>query len=181
MKTNSTQVRMGMAVVWSLLLMIGIGLGSSAQAQYDRNRRGRNWDNYGNYGGSFQLRQTALNAGYNEGMKDGTAARSRNRNTTSQIQTPTAKPPRTTAHGSAIEKSTAAIFVKHMKRDLGMGSIRAATTTSTTITTMAATGTGATDAGTATRTATGIPIIAAGATGIVMVPTAVHSICVRRL
>ncbi len=80
MKTNSTQVRMGMAVVWSLLLIIGIGLGSSAQAQYDRNRRGRNWDNYGNYGGSFQLRQTALNAGYNEGMKDGTAARSRNRN-----------------------------------------------------------------------------------------------------
>jgi len=81
MKTNSTQVRMGMAVVWSLLLIIGIGLGSSAQAQYDRNRRGRNWDNYGNYGGSFQLRQTALNAGYNEGLKDGTAARSRNRNT----------------------------------------------------------------------------------------------------
>jgi hypothetical protein len=80
MKTNSTQVRMGVAVVWSLLLIIGIGLGSSAQAQYDRNRRGRNWDNYGNYGGSFQLRQTALNAGYNEGLKDGTAARSRNRN-----------------------------------------------------------------------------------------------------
>src|SRR5258706_15300136 len=77
MKTNSTQVRMGMAVVWSLLLIIGIGLGSSAQAQYDRNRRGRNWDNYGNYGGSFQLRQTALKAGYNEGMKNGTAARSR--------------------------------------------------------------------------------------------------------
>jgi hypothetical protein len=80
MKTNSTQVRMGMAVVWSLLLIIGIGLGSSAQGQNDRNRRGRNWDNYGNYGGSAQLRQTALNAGYNEGMKDGTAARSRNRN-----------------------------------------------------------------------------------------------------
>src|SRR6185503_13714567 len=81
MKTNSTQVRMGMAVVWSLLLIIGIGLGSSAQAQNDRHRRGRNWDNYGNYGGSYQLRQTALNAGYNEGLKDGTAARSRNRNT----------------------------------------------------------------------------------------------------
>ena len=80
MKTNSTQARIGMAVVWSLLLIIGIGLGSTAQAQFDRNRRGRNWDNYGNYGGSFQLRQTALNAGYNEGLKDGTAARSRNRN-----------------------------------------------------------------------------------------------------
>ena len=81
MKTNNTQVRWGVAVVWSLLLIFGIGLGSTAQAQYDRNRRGRNWDNYGNYGGSFQLRQTALNAGYNEGLKDGTAARSRNRNT----------------------------------------------------------------------------------------------------
>src|ERR1044071_1580071 len=33
--------------------------------QYDRNRRGRNWDRYGAYGGNFQLRQTALNAGYN--------------------------------------------------------------------------------------------------------------------
>jgi hypothetical protein len=37
----------------------------------DRNRRGRNGDGYPNYGGSFQLRQTALNAGYNEGIKEG--------------------------------------------------------------------------------------------------------------
>src|SRR6185503_1713174 len=36
----------------------------------NQNRRGRSHDDYGNYGGSFQLRQTALNAGYNEGMKD---------------------------------------------------------------------------------------------------------------
>src|SRR5258706_13659638 len=79
MKTNSTQVRMGMAVVWSLLLIIGIGLGSSAQAQYDRNRRGRNWDNYGNYGGSFQLPQNAFKAGHKERMKEGTHARSRNK------------------------------------------------------------------------------------------------------
>ena len=34
-------------------------------------RRGRNWDGYGNYGGSAQLRQTALNAGFNEGFKQG--------------------------------------------------------------------------------------------------------------
>ena len=34
-------------------------------------RRGRDWDGYGNYGGSFQLRQTALNAGYNEGIEEG--------------------------------------------------------------------------------------------------------------
>jgi len=34
-------------------------------------RRGRNWDGYPNLGGSFELRQTALNAGYNEGSKEG--------------------------------------------------------------------------------------------------------------
>src|SRR5687768_4160747 len=40
-------------------------------------RRGRNWDRYGTYGGSFQLRQTALNAGYNEGIKEGRKDRNR--------------------------------------------------------------------------------------------------------
>ena len=90
MKTNSTHIRIGAALVlWSFLLVVGIASSPTVQAQYpnngdvqdrrdaryDRNqRRGRNWDNYGNYGGSFDLRQTALNAGYNEGMKDGTAA-----------------------------------------------------------------------------------------------------------
>ena len=42
-----------------------------------RDRRGRNWDRYGSYGGSFQLRQTALNAGYNEGYKEGRKDRNR--------------------------------------------------------------------------------------------------------
>lgn len=96
MKTNSTQVRIGAAiVVWSFLLIVGIGLTPAVQGQYrdntdvqdrrddryDRNgnRRGRSWDNYGNYGGSFDLRQTALNAGYNEGLKDGAAARRKGR------------------------------------------------------------------------------------------------------
>ena len=37
--------------------------------RYDRN--GRFEDNYSNYGGSYQFRQTALNAGYNEGIKEG--------------------------------------------------------------------------------------------------------------
>jgi len=46
----------------------------------DQNRRGRNWDRYGSYGGSFELRQTALNAGYNEGIKEGRNDRSRRRN-----------------------------------------------------------------------------------------------------
>ncbi len=40
-------------------------------------RHGRRWDRYDNYGGSFQLRQTALNAGYNEGIKEGRKARNR--------------------------------------------------------------------------------------------------------
>ena len=43
---------------------------------YDRNRR-RNDDGYGNYGGSFQLRQTALNAGYNNGIQEGRKDRQR--------------------------------------------------------------------------------------------------------
>jgi hypothetical protein len=42
-------------------------------------QRGRNWDRYGNYGGSFQLRQTALNAGYNEGIKEGRKNRNHGR------------------------------------------------------------------------------------------------------
>jgi len=93
MKANSTQMKIRAAiVVWSLLVIVGSAMGPTVQAQYrndgsnqdrryDRNRRGRNWDNYGNYGGSFDLRQTALNAGYNEGLKDGTAARQRGRST----------------------------------------------------------------------------------------------------
>ena len=39
--------------------------------QRRESRRGNNRDGYPNWGGSFQLRQTALNAGYNEGMKEG--------------------------------------------------------------------------------------------------------------
>jgi hypothetical protein len=34
-------------------------------------RRGRDNDGYGNYGGSYELRQTALNAGFAEGVKEG--------------------------------------------------------------------------------------------------------------
>jgi len=56
--------------------MLGVGLGaaiiSNAQDRYpngDQNRRDRNLDQYGNYGGSAELRQTALNAGYNQGFK----------------------------------------------------------------------------------------------------------------
>ena len=44
---------------------------------YNRSRRGRNWDRYGRFGGSSQLRQTALNAGYNNGIQEGRKDRSR--------------------------------------------------------------------------------------------------------
>src|SRR5438067_13769191 len=55
----------------SLLLA---ALATTAAAQ-----RNRNWDGYPNWGGSFDLRQTALNAGFNEGSKEGRSDRSRNR------------------------------------------------------------------------------------------------------
>ena len=73
----------GAFMVFSLLFGIGIVLSTTAQAQnrddrWDRdrdnvnqNRRGRDWDRYGNYGGSVELRRTALNAGYDEGVKEG--------------------------------------------------------------------------------------------------------------
>jgi hypothetical protein len=108
MKTNLLAKRV-IGVVFSLSLLLGIGLASSpkAQAQWqdpywqqrEQIRRQREWereqrrrqrqedrdwryrddryrndsrydDRYG-YGGSFQLRQTALNAGYNQGIKEG--------------------------------------------------------------------------------------------------------------
>ena len=94
----------GAVFAFSLLFGIGIASGVTANAQYndryqrrrdsdyqdqqrrrDRgwdnngNRRGRNNDGYGNYGGSFDLRQTALNAGANEGIKAGREDRKRGR------------------------------------------------------------------------------------------------------
>ena len=102
MKINLLTKRL-MGIVFGLSLLVGIGLSASsvAQAQWqdpnwqrDQIRRQREWereqqrrrqsqrdwrydnDRYG-YGGSFQLRQTALNAGYNEGIKEGRKDRSR--------------------------------------------------------------------------------------------------------
>ena len=49
-------------------------------------RRGRNWDGYGNFGGSAELRQTALNAGYNEGNKQGQKDHGRSYNSNYQSQ-----------------------------------------------------------------------------------------------
>jgi hypothetical protein len=45
----------------------------------DRWGRGQSWDGYPNWGGGFDLRQTALNAGYNAGVKEGRNDRNRRR------------------------------------------------------------------------------------------------------
>ena len=58
------------------LLLIGIGIASSSSAAAQRRNR---WDGYPNWGGTYQLRETALNAGYNEGTKEGRNDRARNR------------------------------------------------------------------------------------------------------
>src|SRR6267142_1534562 len=109
----------------------------------------------------------------------------------SQAKVHIVKPPRITAHVSAIAESINAIFARLMRLDLMTGSIRAATPTITTaigtVTTMA-TGTVTTMAiGTVTTMATGIAItetgietIAADATGIVTTTTAAHLICDRQ-
>jgi hypothetical protein len=51
------------------------------QDQWGRDRnsqnRGRSGDGYPNWGGNYELRQTALNAGYNEGAKQGRNDRNR--------------------------------------------------------------------------------------------------------
>src|SRR6476659_2347110 len=67
-----------------IALLIGIIAGGSVTGQAQNRGYGRNWDGYPNWGGTFQLRQTALNAGYNEGMKEGTNDRSRGRGTNFQ-------------------------------------------------------------------------------------------------
>lgn len=102
MKLNHLKSRLGGALLaFSIMFGFGIATSMTAKAQggyqddqyrrdrrnddqrrrdeYGRNRRGRRWDRYGTYGGSFQLRQTALNAGYNEGIKKGRDDYRRNR------------------------------------------------------------------------------------------------------
>ncbi|HKR12441.1 MAG TPA: hypothetical protein VJT15_10310 [Pyrinomonadaceae bacterium] len=94
MKLNLLKKR-AMGVVLGLSLLLGIGIASSPvaqaqdpywrQQQREQQRRQRQWerdqrrrdrrddryDDRWGYGGSSQLRQTALNAGYNEGIKEG--------------------------------------------------------------------------------------------------------------
>lgn len=102
MKSNLLTKRV-MGFVFSLSLLLGIGVAASSQAhaqyrdpnwQRDQSRRQRDWEREQrrrnrddrdyrndtaeqyNWGGSYQLRQTALNAGYNEGIKQGRTDRS---------------------------------------------------------------------------------------------------------
>ena len=49
------------------------------QDQWGRDRWGRGWDGYPNWGGGYDLRQTALNAGYNAGAREGRNDRNRRR------------------------------------------------------------------------------------------------------
>jgi hypothetical protein len=56
----------------------GYNNGGYNNGGYNNGRRGRDADGYGNYGGSYDLRQTALNAGFADGVKEGRKDRSRN-------------------------------------------------------------------------------------------------------
>jgi hypothetical protein len=101
-KTDQSQSRIGNAfLVFSMLFGIMIALSMTAQAQNsgdrytqdrnrsdngDQNRRGRDWDRYGNYGGSSELRRTALNAGFGEGVKQGRKDRCARNNNGYQAQ-----------------------------------------------------------------------------------------------
>src|SRR5205809_7921610 len=68
----------GLFVGFMALGVIGLtNVTSYSQGRYNNN--GRNWDGYPNWGGSFDLRQTALNAGFNEGSSEGAKDRSRGR------------------------------------------------------------------------------------------------------
>jgi len=72
-------------------------------------RHGRNNDGYPNLGGTFQLRQTALNAGYNEGIKEGRNDRRRNRTSDFRSFNPSEGPTRTTIGVMEIRNCTDAI------------------------------------------------------------------------
>ena len=100
MRSNRENLKKRVSVLALGLLMLAPAAGVSAQMRRDdqrrdqrqerrderqerreerrEERRGREWGEYGNWGGSAQLRQTALNAGYNNGIKEGRNDRRRN-------------------------------------------------------------------------------------------------------
>jgi hypothetical protein len=70
-RSSRSRVTTGFVLI---LAVIALAAGSASAQRY-----GRNWDGYPNWGGGFDLRQTALNAGYNEGNREGTRDRARGR------------------------------------------------------------------------------------------------------
>jgi len=74
-KMKTRLARVSEVAMLSFLLM-GIVVATSLTAAAQRRNR---WDGYPNWGGSYQLRETALNAGFNEGSKEGRSDRERNR------------------------------------------------------------------------------------------------------
>ncbi len=106
MKTNYFRGILGGLILVLLFTGVFVMSSATAQAQYqrddwwnrqrdrrddryerDRNRRDRRWnrnrrdgrfnDGYPDLGGSYDLRQTALNAGFNDGLKEGRKDRSK--------------------------------------------------------------------------------------------------------
>ncbi|MBD0373207.1 MAG: hypothetical protein ICV60_20370 [Pyrinomonadaceae bacterium] len=92
MKTGNFKQKLGGAIL-GISILFGVGV-MPTQAQFrtdgyyggqdrDRDRgerrRGRDWRRNDRWGGSYELRQTALNAGYNEGIKEGRKDRSKGR------------------------------------------------------------------------------------------------------
>jgi hypothetical protein len=94
MKSINFKQTLGGAIL-GISILFGIGATPTVQAQSrndgyyggqdnrrddrDRRRRGRDWGRNDRWGGSYELRQTALNAGYNEGAKEGRKDRSKGR------------------------------------------------------------------------------------------------------
>ena len=86
MKKRHIEKKIG-GVILGFTLLFGVGLGwiatSHARTQVSSTQDSR-WDGYPNWGGSLELRQTALNAGYNEGSKQGRNDRANDRHSNFQ-------------------------------------------------------------------------------------------------
>jgi len=80
-------VRKIVGVALGLTLLLAIGSFATVSAQGSYGNQDPRWDGYPNWGGSFELRQTALNAGYNEGNKQGQKDHGKRNNNTYQNQT----------------------------------------------------------------------------------------------
>ena len=176
MKRNQWKIKVGGAIL-TMSFVFGIAvLSVRAQAQNpddrysqdrnaDQNRRGRDWDRYGNYGGSSELRRTALNAGYDEGIKDGRKDRMNGRHFGYQDSN---APLKTTARVSATANCTAATSARDTRTDMAAKVMGPAIAM-------------AIMAIIEIETATTVMGIATGVTLTVTTISGVHSSCVRRL